>query len=160
MHSDHFSGRQLVHSSGRKRRAEVTHVPALLVRVGDPHVGQREPASPSAPSGPPVADSCWTAGMRSGPRPTPLRWQRPALPAPRVQGPPAPPSARPIAFEYSDGYHTRMKIHKYASFATIPVFAAQYAVGQELYDGSASDGTRTAHGALAATTAALFASTR
>jgi hypothetical protein len=63
---------------------------------------------------------------------------------------------RPMAFEYSDGYRTRLKIHKYASIATLPLFAAQFAVGQKLYDGNASDGTRSAHGALAASTAALF----
>jgi hypothetical protein len=61
-----------------------------------------------------------------------------------------------MAFEYSDGYRTRMKIHKYASFATIPMFAGQYLVGQKLYDGNGSDGTRSAHTALAAATAALF----
>jgi len=33
---------------------------------------------------------------------------------------------------------------------------AQYAVGQKLYDGNASDSTRSAHGALAASTAVLF----
>jgi hypothetical protein len=69
---------------------------------------------------------------------------------------PAPIQPRPMAFEYSDGYRTRLKVHKYASFATLPLFVAQYAVGQKLYDGNASDGTRSAHGALAASTAVLF----
>lgn len=72
------------------------------------------------------------------------------------QGPPAPASLRPVAFEYSDGFRTRLKIHKYASYATIPLFAAQYGVGQKLYDGTGSDSTRAAHTALAAATAALF----
>lgn len=63
---------------------------------------------------------------------------------------------RPMAFEYSDGYRTRLRIHKYASVATLPLFAAQFAVGQKLYDGNASEGTRSAHGALAVSTAALF----
>ena len=58
--------------------------------------------------------------------------------------------------EYSDGYRTRLKVHKYASFATLPLFAAQFAVGQKLYDGNASDGTRSAHSALAAGTGVLF----
>jgi hypothetical protein len=66
------------------------------------------------------------------------------------------PAPRPRAFEYSDGYYTRLKIHKYASFAMLPLFVAQYAVGQKLYDGNASDGTRSLHGALAGTTAVLF----
>jgi hypothetical protein len=68
----------------------------------------------------------------------------------------AAPQARPMAFEYSDGYRTRLKIHKYASYATLPLFVAQYAVGQKLYDGNGSDSTRSVHGALAATTAVLF----
>jgi hypothetical protein len=63
--------------------------------------------------------------------------------------------ARPMAIEYSDGYRTRLKIHKYASFATLPLFAAQFAVGQKLYD-NPSDGTRSAHTALAVGTGVLF----
>ena len=61
-----------------------------------------------------------------------------------------------MAFEYSEGYRTRLKIHKYASFATLPLFVAQFAVGQKLYNGNGSDGTRTAHGVLAGGTAVLF----
>jgi hypothetical protein len=68
----------------------------------------------------------------------------------------AAPRPRPLAFEYSDGYRTRLKIHKYASFATLPLFVAQFAVGQKLYNGNGSDGTRSLHGALAAGTGVLF----
>ncbi|HSD66444.1 MAG TPA: hypothetical protein VLF95_07075, partial [Vicinamibacteria bacterium] len=68
----------------------------------------------------------------------------------------APVQPRPLAFEYSEGYRTRLKIHRYASFGTLPLFVAQFAVGQKLYDGSGSDGTRSLHGALAGTTAVLF----
>lgn len=64
---------------------------------------------------------------------------------------------RPMAFEYSEGYRIRRKIHKYASFATLPLFVAQAVVGQKLYDQNASDATRSAHGALAAGTGVLFA---
>jgi hypothetical protein len=64
------------------------------------------------------------------------------------------PRAR--AFEYSDGYRVRLKIHKYASFATLPVFVAQYVVGQKLYNGTGSNNTRTLHSALAGTTGVLF----
>ena len=81
----------------------------------------------------------------------------PAQPLPPQAAPAPPPSPRPMAVEYSDAYKTRLKIHKYASFATLPLFVAQYAVGQKLYDGNASDGTRSLHGVLAAGTAALFA---
>jgi len=88
--------------------------------------------------------------------PTPgLAGPQAAVPSP---GPPAPaaPTARPKAFEYSDGYRTRLKIHKYASYATLPLFVAQYAVGQKLYNGNGSDSTRSVHGVLAASTAVLF----
>ena len=69
----------------------------------------------------------------------------------------AAPAPRARAFEYSDGYRTRLKIHKIASYATLPLFAAQFLVGQKLYNGNGSDGTRSLHGGLAAATAALFA---
>lgn len=65
---------------------------------------------------------------------------------------------RPMAFEYSEGYRIRRKVHKYASFATLPLFVAEVAVGQKLYnDPHASDATRSAHAALAAGVGVLFA---
>lgn len=64
---------------------------------------------------------------------------------------------RPQAFQYSDAYGTRRKIHMIASYATIPLFVGQYFVGQKLYDGTGSDTTRSVHGALAGGIAALFA---
>lgn len=66
------------------------------------------------------------------------------------------PAPRAIAFEYSEGYRTRLKIHKYASYATLPIFVAQYVVGQKLYNGNTSDSMRSAHSALVAGTAVLF----
>jgi hypothetical protein len=64
---------------------------------------------------------------------------------------------RPTAFTYSEGYHTRAKIHKYASVATLPLFIAQYLVGQKLYDGTGTDSTRSAHNVLTVSLASLFA---
>jgi hypothetical protein len=64
---------------------------------------------------------------------------------------------RPIAFVYSEGYNTRRKIHMAASYATIPLFVAQYLVGQDLYDGGASESAKSAHGALTVGIASLFA---
>lgn len=54
------------------------------------------------------------------------------------------PAPRRVAVEYSDGYKTRAKIHKYASFATLPLFATEYALGQSIYN-NASDGKKNAH---------------
>jgi len=64
---------------------------------------------------------------------------------------------RPTAFVYSEGYNTRRKIHMIASYATIPLFVAQYLVGQDLYDGGASESAKSAHGALTVGIATLFA---
>jgi hypothetical protein len=47
--------------------------------------------------------------------------------------------SRPVAIEYSDGYQLRRKIHRYASFATLPLFAAEYALGQSMYSTTPSD---------------------
>jgi hypothetical protein len=43
------------------------------------------------------------------------------------------PSHRRKAVEVSDAYATRLKIHYIASFATLPIFAAQAIVGEQLY---------------------------
>jgi hypothetical protein len=81
--------------------------------------------------------------------------------SPRV-GPPAPgpmstaPAPSQI-IEYSDAYFTRLKIHKWASVLTLPLFAAQYAVGQKLIQGNGSDRLKGVHGLLAGSLAGLFA---
>jgi hypothetical protein len=68
------------------------------------------------------------------------------------------PRRRPIAFEYSEGYKIRAKIHKIASVATLPLFIAEYLVGQNLYTHpeNATGGKRGAHAALAASTGVVF----
>jgi hypothetical protein len=57
------------------------------------------------------------------------------------------PAPRKVAFEYSDAYRTRAKIHKYASFATLPLFATEFALGQSLYN-NPSGGKKGAHVAV------------
>ena len=44
------------------------------------------------------------------------------------------PSRRRKAIEISDAYATRLKIHYIASYATLPIFAAQAIVGEQLYN--------------------------
>lgn len=66
------------------------------------------------------------------------------------------PAARPVAFEYSDGYYKRLKVHKYASVATLPLFVTQAVLGQKLYSGDYGSGTKDAHTAVAIGTATLF----
>ena len=99
-----------------------------------------------------------------------VRAQEPAPEPPRITLPaptdplwdalpqdPQPPPARPVAIEYSDGYYTRAKIHKYASVATLPLFAAEVYLGQSLYDGHGSDTNKSLHGAVGAGIGGLFA---
>jgi len=77
------------------------------------------------------------------------------LPEPQ-SGPAQKASTRPKAVSYSDAYLLRRKIHKYASFATIPLFVAEAVVGQKLYNGDGSESLRGVHSGLAAGVAVLF----
>ena len=99
-----------------------------------------------------------SAGAQERPAtaPTPLA---DAIPAHAVEAAadPQPASARPVAIEYSDGYYTRAKIHKYASFATLPLFATEVYLGQSLYDGNGDDTKKGAHAAIGAAIGGLFA---
>jgi hypothetical protein len=66
------------------------------------------------------------------------------------------PARRPIPIEYSDAYKVRAKIHKYTSFATLPLFVANYYVGQYLYDHPGDESKKGLHGGLVAATAVVF----
>lgn len=68
---------------------------------------------------------------------------------------PQSPAPRVAAFEYSDAYQTRAKIHKYASFATLPLFATEFALGQSLYN-TPSDGKKSAHVAIGTSIIGLY----
>jgi|SRR5579862_5869673 len=73
-----------------------------------------------------------------------------------------PKPKRVKAFELSDAYETRLAIHKWASYSTVPLFAAQAIVGQQLYvtetaGNRPSEGMRAAHDILAVGVGALFA---
>lgn len=59
-----------------------------------------------------------------------------------------------VGFEYSDAYRLRAKIHKYASFATLPLVATELALGQSLYNGDRSK--KGAHVAVGTTIGVLF----
>jgi hypothetical protein len=68
--------------------------------------------------------------------------------------------ARPRAIEYSDAYYTRLTIHHWASYAELPLFAAEYVLGQRLLTeertGFPSQGLKTAHTTVALGLGALF----
>jgi hypothetical protein len=71
------------------------------------------------------------------------------------------PARRRKAVEISDAYATRLKIHYIASFATLPIFAAQAIVGEQLYNqlrtgAPISSSLKATHEAIAVTLGALF----
>jgi hypothetical protein len=64
------------------------------------------------------------------------------------------------AIEYSDAYYTRLTIHRVASYAELPLFAAEYVLGERLLKeqrtGFPSQGLKTAHTTVALGLGALF----
>ncbi len=67
---------------------------------------------------------------------------------------------RPKAIEYSNFYTLRATIHRDASYATLPLFVAEYALGRSLYNkppDSTSSSLRSAHGVVAVGIEGLFA---
>jgi len=70
-----------------------------------------------------------------------------------------PQDTRPVAIEYSDAHETRAKIHKYASWATLPLLGAEFWLGQKLYDdpNSLTSNLRGVHGAVGAGLIGFFA---
>jgi len=81
---------------------------------------------------------------------------------PSAQPATADTGARPKAIEYSDAYYTRLTIHRYASYAELPLFAAEYALGQRILNGQesgdfASSSTVSAHRVVAGSLGLLFA---
>ena len=75
------------------------------------------------------------------------------------------PATRPVpadtpiqAIEYSDAYGTRLAIHRVGSFAILPLFAAEYLLGDRLINGDDPPGwVKSSHGAVAGTIGAVFA---
>ena len=96
---------------------------------------------------------CGVAAQSIVPAAETIAW--PADPTPGA--PPAQTSAPPpVAFEYSDGYRLRARIHRISSFATLPLFGAEAVLGQSLYS-NPTGGKKNAHLATAAGIGALFA---
>jgi len=68
------------------------------------------------------------------------------------------PRRRPRAVEVSDAYALRLRIHHYASYTLIPLFAAQTIAGNQLYQSGGSDPSwaKSMHSLGAGGLAALF----
>ena len=68
------------------------------------------------------------------------------------------PRTRPKVVEVSDWYSRRLTVHRYVAYATIPVFALQWAAGDRLYKHGAEAPTwaKTMHRVGATSLAAMF----
>jgi hypothetical protein len=68
------------------------------------------------------------------------------------------PRVRRKAIVYSDGYATRLRIHKTLSWAMLPLFAASYFSGDQLFEkgADAPSWARSMHGPAATGSAILF----
>jgi len=83
--------------------------------------------------------------------------QNPPATAPEPAPGQGAPAVHPGAITYSDGYLLRAKIHKYASFATLPLFATEVALGQSIYNDPAdADSRKGAHIAVGTGIIGLF----
>jgi hypothetical protein len=123
-----------------------------------------------------IAGSAWAgqASVADDSQPRPfvpsfvgLRFDLPAgqldqAPAPSATTVSAPEASTqtpaPIAFEYSDAYRTRNKIHHIASFATLPLFGAEVYIGQRMFNNpaNATSKMRHLHGGIAIAISGLF----
>lgn len=63
---------------------------------------------------------------------------------------------RTTAVTYSDAYAVRAKIHRWASYATLPLFGAQYILGTKLDNGTGGEPVRATHAAIATSMVGLF----
>ncbi|MEO7043301.1 MAG: hypothetical protein ABI035_13650 [Gemmatimonadaceae bacterium] len=68
---------------------------------------------------------------------------------------------RPRAIEYSDAYYTRLRIHMVASYVELPLFGAEYILGDRLLrderTGFPPSGLKAAHAGVAGGLGVLFA---
>jgi hypothetical protein len=110
----------------------------------------------------------WLPADADAPAPVPRAWRVDfgGAPVPSIEIPAdldaavgaTEPAQRPRAraFVYSDAYYTRLKIHRWASYATIPLFATEWILGQKLYNFTGGRAVHTAHGWVAGGLAGLF----
>lgn len=63
---------------------------------------------------------------------------------------------RPRAIEYSDWYARRLVIHRVGSYVELPLFGAEYLLGNDLLDGNAANWERSAHSTVAGGLGVLF----
>ena len=128
-------------------RPATAQAPAPPAAVGDSSAAFGDPpAADSATAGPLLSQVA--AGIQTG--------SAPATPA-DTGG-----VVRPRAVEYSEGYATRLEIHRIASYTELPLFATEFIIGQKILNdqrngGQASSTLRSAHTVVAGGLGVLFA---
>ncbi len=114
--------------------ARIATAPVLIL-IAQP-VPAAQPAVTASPAiAQRLADRRLTPTSMATPTPTP---------APQVQ--------------YSDWYYRRLDLHRFGSFAMLPLFVAQYVAGTQLAKDGESDWAEDAHPLLATGVGVLFAS--
>ncbi len=102
------------------------------------------------------------SALQTAPAPMPAQADGPIIQPSRFSvtalATPALPNAPPQDFEYSKAYYTRLTIHRYGSYAMLPLFLAQAYVGSQLYTGNGGDWAEDLHPMLAAGVGVLFTS--
>jgi hypothetical protein len=114
-----------------------------------PRFGQNAQAGPFALSACVAEDTVGAQARSTTPRRLTLHFADVSSPVQEDQ------PLHAAAIEHSGAYQKRLKIHRYASFATLPLFATQLALGQSIYN-TASDSRKGAHAAVGAATLGLF----
>lgn len=101
-----------------------------------------------------VASRAWTVSVLRRPHAVAF----PLVAAKTIRPAVAPADSAQGLFEYSDGYMTRLDIHRMASYATLPLFLAQVVIGEVLLRnlGDQPQWAKVAHGPLAGALAGLF----
>jgi hypothetical protein len=92
----------------------------------------------------PSVNQTWAGvSFLPGPSPAPTVAARPVDFSPSDVAQSGPPPQ--VAFEYSDGYKARLRVHRDASYAMLPLFGAEAVVGEKLFKNPNSQGLKTAH---------------
>jgi hypothetical protein len=121
-------------------------VPPMTDSIG---AGVAADSLPALDSGPRLGRSPFT--MRAGPLVSTTDTGASPSPADTVR------PHRPRAVEYSDWYARRLAVHRVASYTMLPLFVAEYALGQRLMSTSPQPTwIRPTHIGVAYATAALF----
>lgn len=136
--------------------------------------GAQSLAAPHPSARPSPGAACDTLavvhGLPDGPHPTARSRYRFASPLLRMPGDgtlelpldpgvpvDTPVARRPRAIEYSDWYNTRLTIHRWGSYVELPLFGAEYALGQNLInDTYPARWMKSSHKGVAGAITALF----